>query len=215
MFNNKMNDVQTATAARHAALRDRLLQAADATIAANGLNAIKARDLARQAGCAVGAIYQVVPDLDELILMVNGQTLKALDQCLHEATVRHPSTAPAERLAVLADAYLDYAVQNRLRWAALFGHRLPPGRTSPQWFDALLSGLFAHVEAPAAALCPGLTQAARAALAHTLFSAVHGIVVLGLDQRVAAIDLETLRQQLRLAVTALACGLTSNEASNP
>jgi AcrR family transcriptional regulator len=202
-----MNDVQTKTARRREALRDRLVALTEAAIADRGLHAIKARDLAQQADCAVGAIYQVVQDLDELILLANGRTLKALDECLHEALVRQAAASPAERLVALAQAYLDYAAANRGRWNALFLHRLSPGRVLPDWYAALQSELFAHVASPIAALCPGLTPSAQTSLAHTLFSAVHGIVLLGLDQRVAAIDLPTLRRQLILAVTALASGL--------
>ncbi len=47
-----------------AALREALVSAAERTVAAQGLSGLRARDLAREAGCAVGAIYTVFPDLD-------------------------------------------------------------------------------------------------------------------------------------------------------
>ena len=44
-------------------------------------------------------------------------------------------------------------------------------------------------------------------LARSLFSAVHGMVALGLDERVAAMTLPVLREQLRVVVGAVARGL--------
>jgi AcrR family transcriptional regulator len=207
MFKAEMNAVQKNAAQRREAFRERLVALAEATIAAAGLPGLKARDLAREAGCALGAIYQVVPDLDELILLVNGRTLAALDERLCEAAAQQPGAPPTERLVALAQAYLDYAAENRPRWDALFLHRLPPGRVLPDWYPQQQAVLFSRVRAPIAALCPGLAEAAQARLAYTLFSAVHGIVGLGLDRRVVAIDLDGLRKQLSLAVTALASGL--------
>jgi hypothetical protein len=145
--------------------------------------------------------------MDELILQVSARTLAALDLHLQEAARRHPGAEPVVRLVLLAEAYLRYAVANRSRWDALFSHRLPAGRVAPDWFLELQAALFAQVEGPLAALQPTLPADARTLLARTVFSAVHGIVSLGLDQRVADIDDQGLREQLRLVVTALAAGL--------
>lgn len=46
---------------RRERLRMALIDAAEATIAADGLAALKARDLAREVGCALGAIYTAFP----------------------------------------------------------------------------------------------------------------------------------------------------------
>jgi len=56
-----------------------LISAAARTIAEQGLSGLKARALADEAGCAVGAIYNVVEDLDELVLLANARTLAALE----------------------------------------------------------------------------------------------------------------------------------------
>ena len=55
---------------RYAELRTRLTDAAERTIAEKGLAALRARDIAREAGCAVGTIYNVFEHLDELVLSV-------------------------------------------------------------------------------------------------------------------------------------------------
>src|SRR6516164_9668768 len=76
---------------------DALISAAESRIKANGLAGVKARELANDIGIAVGAIYNLVADLDELILRVNVLTMNRLDAALLEA-------APQSSLSTRADA---------------------------------------------------------------------------------------------------------------
>ncbi len=185
-------------------LRERLVEAAEAVIAAEGLAALRARTLAEAAGCAVGAIYQVYPDLEALILEVNGRTLDAIGAAL---LATQPREKPANQLLDLADTYLNYAAANRRRWAAVFQHRGSEGRPLTPAFAARQAALFQHVERPLGQLRPGLSAEACALLARTVFAAVHGMVALGLDGTVQPMELEALRGQVRLVVEALAAGL--------
>ena len=59
-------------------LRKRLVDAAEARIASQGLAALKAREVTADAGCALGALYTAFDDLDRLILQVNSRTLVRL-----------------------------------------------------------------------------------------------------------------------------------------
>ena len=144
-------------------------------------------------------------DLDALVLAVNASTLDAIAACLAAVPAREKN--PAEHLARLAEAYLAYAAGNGPRWRALFGHRMPPGRPVPPAYAERLAAAFAFIEAPLATLRPGLSPAKRTVLARTLFAAVHGIVELGLDEKVASLKPAELRAQLRLVVGAIAAGL--------
>jgi len=73
------------TAARREELREALLAALERTVLAQGWQALRARDLAREVGCAVGAIYNVFPDLDALVFAAKGRTLELLDRELGQA----------------------------------------------------------------------------------------------------------------------------------
>ena len=66
--------------------REALILAAEARLAANGIGGLKARDLAADIGVAVGALYNLVKDLDELVLLVSARTLARLHTVLNEAT---------------------------------------------------------------------------------------------------------------------------------
>ena len=52
-------------AVRREVLRKSLIDIATQRIARDGLSALRARDLAGDAGCAVGAIYNVFGDLND------------------------------------------------------------------------------------------------------------------------------------------------------
>jgi len=207
---NEQRSRRPATAVRRSDLTARLTDLAEAAIARSGVQELRARALAEAAGCAVGAIYTVFPDLDELILTVNGRTLDAIDAALTEA-VRGVST-PEAQMEVLASAYLDYAAHHRGLWNALFQHRMTVGRSVPDWYADRLAAAFTHIEAPLRRLQPDLDEAGCAQFARTVFSAVHGVVELGLSGRTASPEM--LHSQLQRLVAALAHGLDTRAAGS-
>src|SRR5689334_16521012 len=111
-------------AARRRKLRDALVHAAERIIEKEGLRGMKARELAHKVGCAVGAIYNVFTDLDDLIFAVNALTLEQLEKTLALAGKKSadPQADAIRALNHLALAYTDYAAANRRRWRALFDH---------------------------------------------------------------------------------------------
>jgi AcrR family transcriptional regulator len=198
------------TAERRRNLKESLIDAAEQEISAHGLAGVRARVLADRIGCAVGAIYNVVADLDELILLVNSRTLSVLERALLAAgrADRGADGDPAiERLCRLALAYLDFATASRPRWRAVFDHRLPAGKRVPDWYLDDQMRLFGYVEGPLGELLPGLPRSRRALLARSLFSAVHGLVTLGLEEKLQALAPGELREQVTFVVSALGRGL--------
>jgi AcrR family transcriptional regulator len=194
---------------RRTLLRDRLIDIAQETVAAQGLDGLKARDLAAAAGCALGAIYTAFHDLDELILRVNARTLARLELALDAAFV----DAEAEQaLDAMARAYLSFARKEEPSWRALFEHRLPPGAPVPGWYADDRNRLFSRLDAPLAQLLPGKDATARAALARTLFSAVHGVIALGLEEKIAETPPKLLDEQLGVLIRLLAAGLMMESA---
>ena len=193
-------------------LREALIAAAEQSIAAQGLGSLRARALADEVGCAVGAIYNVVADLDELILLVNSRTFAAIEEALAAASNRVAITDPPAaivRLVRLSMVYTDFAAANTQRWRALFEHRLPAGRVVPEWFVEEQMRLFSYVEAPLAVLQPDADRERLALLARSLFSAVHGIVALGLEEKLYTLPLASLREQVTEMVSAIGRGLIS------
>lgn len=141
---------RAANSSRHQILGD-VLVTATAAITAGGLANLRVRTLAKVAGCSVGSILGVFPDLDALTLAVNARTLGEIDRTMAAAG----DDDPAEHLVRLSRAYLDYASEHRHRWAALFHHTMPEGQTAPTWYTAQQAASFSHLEAPLARLRAG------------------------------------------------------------
>ncbi|AWB22294.1 TetR/AcrR family transcriptional regulator [Methylobacterium currus] len=199
---------------RRERLKAALLDAAERTIAESGLSALKARDLAKDVGCALGAIYTVFPDLDALILAVNLRTLALFDRAITAVRIEpepEGAASPAERdaavetLVRLAVAYLHFAAGNPARWRALFQHRVT--HALPGWYLVEQVRLFRYIEAPLRVLRPDLAEGERALLARSLFSATHGLVSLGLDEKLMVLSEPVLRGQIEIVVGALGRGL--------
>ena len=210
---NNQSVAESATDQRRARLRDALVTAAEQAIAQQGLGALRARALAEEVGCAVGAIYNVVEDLDDLVVLVNARTLEALERDLSAADrAGEPADGPnaaVGRLVRMALAYLDFAATQTPRWRTLFEHRMPTGREVPAWYREQQQRLFAHVEELLLELQADESRVRRALLARSLFSAVHGLVVLGLEEKLQAIPLPVLREQVRFVVTAIGRGMVA------
>src|SRR3981189_2774923 len=93
---------------RRAKLREDLILAAERSISAGSLAAPKTRELAREIGGANGAVYNLVDDMDELVLLVGSRTLRRLDAALTEAESVGPPS-PTEKLVRIPGAYCRFA----------------------------------------------------------------------------------------------------------
>ena len=106
------------TLERRAKQLEDLIAAAEKAIAAKGLAGLKSRELAARIGVANGAVFNLVDDMDELVLRVGSRTLARLDTAL-TAAESDGSPAPREALVRIALAYCDFAAQNLGLWRGL------------------------------------------------------------------------------------------------
>lgn len=186
-------------------LRNRLIDAAQELITQKGLRGLKAREVTANAGCALGALYNVVEDLDQLIILVNSRTLTALGSALKKSV---PTDAtPVETMQALARAYCDFALQNTPLWSAIFSHRLPDGINIPDWHQAEYPVLISEIIAPLAKLRPDLDAGALTLRAQTLFASVHGVVQLAIHGRYVGVPHETLPSEIAALVEAMTRGV--------
>jgi AcrR family transcriptional regulator len=193
---------------RRTKLREYLIEAAERSLAAGGLAGLKTRELAREIGCANGAVYNLVADMDELILLVGSRTLARLDAALTTAESNGPAS-PRETLVRIAVAYCDFAAENLELWRALFEHRMTQGKPIPEWAIGEQMDLFRHIYRPLAAIFPTRSTAELSVTARSLFSAVHGMVLLGLEQKLIAVPIDALRAEIATIVRAMVKGLAA------
>jgi|SRR6185369_5286713 len=196
--------------AREANRRQPLVDAVENIIKNNGLSAVKARDVAQLAGVSLGALYYD-GDLDDLVLEANALTLARLEKDL--AKVRDSDSAA--RLTGMAQAYLHFASDNTRSWQALFEHKLPTGKALPEWYLGHQLRLFDKVDEALRDILPQLSRRQSAEFARTVFSAVHGVVTLGLEEKLGIVPPKSLSQQLRLMMAALIAGLRETLEKKP
>lgn len=192
---------------RREELRTRLIDIAEARIRCDGLGGVKARELAREADCAVGAIYNVFSDLNGLVMAVNGRTFQALGRAVAASVAAAPPNAPQAELITMSHAYLRFAAENTNLWRALFDLEMSTEMDVPQWYLAELGKLFALIAAPLAKIFPNYTRPELELMTRALFSSVHGIVLLGLQKRISGVPLDKIEDMIAI--------LLSNVTSQP
>ncbi|MFT3995806.1 MAG: WHG domain-containing protein [Asticcacaulis sp.] len=200
----------SATARRREAQFEALMEAAEKRICEDGVGALKARELAGDIGVALGGLYNIVADMDDLMLRLAQRTMGRLDAALEAGATSAADNEPAQTLEAIALAYFDFARGNLQLWRALFEMRLK-NPALPEWNVQAQLGLFRHMNAPMIALMPQASDEARLLVARTLFSAVHGIVFVGLEERLIAVPPQALAQQIRWLVRAACADLSATK----
>ena len=196
-------EVRATAAPKREVKRDRILAAARSIIACRGLRALKVRDVATTAGTSLGGVYLHFVDLDALIVAVNRLTIARLDAGLHEPADVDPSV----RIHALADAYLRFAVEETNLLRALFEHRMEDRRPFPDDLLSEVAAVFGRLAAPLRELLDDRSADEVAVIARTMFSAFHGIVTMGIEERIVAVPPSRLREQVALFVDAFLAGL--------
>lgn len=184
---------------RKAQLHSDLIDAAEKRIAEHGVTQLRARDLAKDVGCSLGSIYNVFDDLHDLILHTNARTLMAIDEVM-AASVAGEGEGPRAIMVNLAWAYFEFAVNHNKPWRGLFDHAFPKDYDSPEWMYEGQLKLLKHIEEPLSETRPNASAEEISLIARTLFSAVHGVVELALDDRTVGLPLEAVRDQLRMLI---------------
>jgi AcrR family transcriptional regulator len=180
-----------------------ILEIARGLIASKGLRSLKVRDIAEAADCSIGSVYNEFGDFDGVILTVNRETVQALTARL----VAVPREDPVRQLHGLAATYLDFATEHANLLRSLFEHRMEEDRPFPEDILTMVMEAFALMHAPLVRLLPEQDPTDVALLSRMMFSAVHGIISLGLEERMVAVPPERLRQQVAQFVDTHLAGL--------
>lgn len=185
----------------------RMIDIAERLIAGEGLSAVQARRVAQEADCSVGTLYNVFGGLDGLIISANTRTLKLMGETLQTAVRSAGHGGLEQQLLGLALAYSDFAYRQTNRWRALFEHRMEPGKPVPDNYRDEQAVLLRLVEERLAGHIAN--EADRFSAARALFSGVHGIVWLALDDKLGALGPEETERQIRFIVGAAARGIAA------
>ena len=200
------------TQIRREKLRKALLEIAERRIAESGYRALTARELASEAGCAVGAIYNIFKDMDALVADVNSRTGARLDRAVAEAFGRNAGAGtPKRQLVLLGRTYLSFVVDNPLLWSAIFEHAARMGKEFAERREGENARLIGHIVRPLRLLLPDAGEERLVLVARALFAAVHGIVSLGLQRRFLAESPDEVEAQISFIVEAFCDGVAARK----
>lgn len=111
---------------------EEILKVATELAEADGLKGVGVRAIANRLGISPGTIYNVVGDVDDVILRVNAQTLRTLQRVLSQELLPHRD-AMANVFAV-ADTYVRFVLANSRIWGMILEHSLASDKTLPDWY---------------------------------------------------------------------------------
>jgi AcrR family transcriptional regulator len=160
----------------HEDLTERALAEAERQVRAGGRKALSMRLIARAASCASGTIYNVIGDIDDVILRLNARTTARLADRLEAAAAA--CDGPLECIRAMAHAYVALGEGEPELWSLLFDYRLPPGRELPDWYREVLARPVEGVHRAARPAFAG--EADCAAFVARIWVALHGVVALSI-----------------------------------
>ena len=153
-----------------AVLRELIIEESHRQMAEQGFARFSARQVARAVGYSVGTIYNLFPSLDHLLVAINTRTFALWCDFVR----RRLDGVDDDRIAVLVQAYFDFASEHTNLWMAIYDHRLPPGMSLPPEDDEKRRELTLIVIREVGALLPNLSDSEIQRLARSLIATVHG-----------------------------------------
>jgi AcrR family transcriptional regulator len=155
------------------ALRDQALAAGRQILELEGWRALNARRISAAIGVAVGTLYNLFDNFDELILALNLETLCELLEVLPGTDL--PPKDPETSILAIARRYLDFTAQHRNRWTAVLEFKTNASHRYSEDFPRTIGGLVGVVEAALAPLFSAGHEADRRLSAAVLWSSLEGI----------------------------------------
>ncbi|MEL6112718.1 MAG: TetR/AcrR family transcriptional regulator [Pseudomonadota bacterium] len=192
-------------------VRDKVITAARRAMEKGGIDSVKARYIANEAGISVGSIYNLFDDLDELVRIVNGETydrLLASEQAALDGA-RAAGAAPIDQMLALARAYLEFVVEHQGIWQSTLAFNRSRKAAPPAWYAAKEEALFDVIE-DAISVFPGTHDPqVRATATRALWASVHGIVTMAVADGFLMQPVDEVGRQIEIVVKAMGLAMAN------
>lgn len=180
------------------ALHTQVMTSCDAWLRTQPVHKLSLRFLAREIGCAPSTLLKLYGSFGNLLQHVNLETLGRLRHTI-DPLLDLPS--PEARLKALALAYWTFARSDAYRWQLLFDYPLAQEGELDRRQSDMIEALFLKVECTLKEYQPDLGELEARRLGRTLWGSVHGLVQLGLNERLGywqsePLEVEELLEQL-------------------
>ena len=196
-------------------LREKLILATINRLAASGVSGVRARDLASEVGCAVGTIYNLVGDLDDLILLACARTLEefkvfATDRFHHDEA---NGATDLELLESMAASYVDFAFLHRKRWQTAFEVSYEENSHFQEIYINGQRQLLDLIVKTLLKINADIDQNELANIGRALWASVHGIAMLAMGNPKNVLTREKILEQCNRVIHPVAENV-ANRAKN-
>jgi len=175
-------------------MREKLILATIDRLDASGISGVHARDLASEIGCAVGTIYNLVGDLDNLILLACARTLEE-----HQVYVTNyfseekaKGATNLQLLEALGASYVDFSSLHRLRWQAVFEVRYEEDSDFHKTYATGQRQLLSLIVDVLKDINSDVDEKELADIGRALWASVHGITMLAVSNPRGALSREKI-----------------------
>jgi AcrR family transcriptional regulator len=175
-----------------------VLQAAETIVIEEGFAALNVRKIAMEIDYAVGSIYMVFANMDDLVMHINAQTLDKLSAQLEQ--VANTKLEPKQTIVQLASTYLNFAISKYNLWSMIFEYRLSGNQQLPDWYQVKIDSISTQVEKVFKEISPHKTDTDIITATRALWSGVHGICILSLDDNLDTDAIEDTQTKVILLV---------------
>ncbi|RZR30584.1 TetR/AcrR family transcriptional regulator [Vibrio vulnificus] len=149
-------------------------------LAEHSYHELSLRKLANMIGYVPSTLVNVFGSYNLLLLHAVAQTLDELS--LEAMKVVQDSNDKKQALAELAYCYHDFALQHSHRWRLIFEHNMN-GAELPEWQAKRIDNMTGMLEALLQQLAPSRTPTEVLQASRVLWSGVHGITLLSVDDK--------------------------------
>lgn len=161
-----------------------------------GLENLSTRKVSDSIGYAVGTIYNIYNDRDDLVIHVNLKTLNDLQSAINKALKNESSSSNNKRLKAIAYSYLAFAEKNINLWSAIFEHKPPRGYDFPEKYTKKVNDLFSII----ADNVKNVPEKNKYLYIKTLWANIHGICFLNLNEKIGFNSKEETKKMIDLAI---------------
>jgi AcrR family transcriptional regulator len=183
----------------HGDLRAALVRAAMELLEESGETALSLRAVARRAGVSPAAPYRHYADREALVSAVAAVGYRELAERLAAA---HPSPSTPDQLALVATAYVQFALERPALFRMMFGE--PCDRDNDERVAAT-AAVSQYVRAIVERVFP---PADAVALATAIWALVHGLAFLHLDGKLDASSPAVVAERITAAIHAVLTATT-------
>jgi AcrR family transcriptional regulator len=186
-------------------IREMVIAAGLDLIKKSGFSGFSTRQIAKEIGYTVGTLYNVFDSYDDIMLNINAATLDEMKIFIEDRV--DSKLRGVKAVKKLAKIYIEFAINNRNSWAALFEYNIPDNVELPEWYNGRVDNLFGIVESALSE--PSNPKSNMLKHAKVIWASIHGICILGLTQKLNVVGTDSMENLANCLIENYLKGITN------